>query len=66
MWLDVLIFTSDEINNSIPLNDYFEMNGYQSKSSVMNLGSTYFFFLLLLSAHLLLVLLKIFRFETSR
>ena len=61
-----MIFTSDEINNSVPINDYFGMNGYQSMNAVVNLGSTYVFLVWLLLAQLLLGLLKIFRFETSR
>ena len=61
-----MIFTSDEINNSVPINDYFGMNGYQSMNAVVNLGSTYVFLIWLLLAQLLLGLLKIFRFETSR
>ena len=61
-----MIFTSDEINNSVPLNDYFGMNGYQSINAVVNLGSTYVFLVWLLFGQLLLALFKIFRFETSR
>ena len=61
-----MIFTSDEINNSVPINDYFGMNGYQSMNAVVNLGSTYVFLIWLLLAQLLLALLNIFRFETSR
>ena len=62
MWLYIIIFTDDEINNAVPINDYFGINGYQSMNSVMNLGSTYVFIIFLLLAHLLLVSLKIFRF----
>ena len=66
MWLNKIIFTEDEINNSAPINDYFGMNGYQSMNSIINLGSTYVFLVWLLLSQLLLLLLKIFKCGKSR
>ena len=61
LWLNKIIFTSDEINNAVSLNDYFGMNGYQSMDSIMNLGSTFVFLIMFLMAQFLLAFIKIFR-----
>ena len=57
-----MIFTNDEIDNAVPLNDYFGMNGYQSMYSVINLGSAFVFLIAYLCALLFLLIIRIFNF----
>lgn len=57
-----MIFTSDEIDNAVPINDYFGMNGYQSMYSVINLGSAFVFLIAYLCTLLFLLVIRIFNF----
>jgi hypothetical protein len=57
-WLPQLFFGSDYADSDVPLNDYFNLNGYSSQRTIENLGSTFVYLVILAFMHLLLLILR--------
>lgn len=56
-WLPQLFYNPDEEDE--PLNDYFDINGFSSKSVIKNLGSTFVFLAVFILMHFIVLILKI-------
>lgn len=45
-WLTPILFTRKDLNNSLPINKFFDDNGFGSCVFVLNLGSSFVYTLL--------------------
>jgi hypothetical protein len=58
-WLPLILPETPEGQEELdtPLNAYFEMNGYSSKSVILNMGSTFVFIIIFALVHMLALIL---------